>query len=73
VRNDLHLGNAYLYHLTSYFKRNSKIVEALDIPWAVLLSQDSFYKSLVGDDLIKAENAAYNFDHPGNSIVILLN
>jgi len=41
-----------------------KIVEALDIPWAVLLSQDSFYKSLVGDDLIKAENAAYNFDHP---------
>merc|ERR1712137_407006 len=41
-----------------------KIVEELNIPWAVLLSQDSFYKVLTGPDLLRAERSEYNFDHP---------
>ena len=44
---------------------SSKIVQQLNIPWAVLLSQDSFYKVLSPMDSIKADNSEYNFDHPG--------
>ncbi|KAA8582880.1 hypothetical protein FQN60_015426 [Etheostoma spectabile] len=35
----------------------NKIIEALDVPWVVLLSMDSFYKEL-------AARNEYNFDHP---------
>eukprot|EP01095_Lingulamoeba_sp_RSL-Kostka_P000949 TRINITY_DN11275_c0_g2_i1.p1 TRINITY_DN11275_c0_g2~~TRINITY_DN11275_c0_g2_i1.p1 ORF type:complete len:556 (-),score=166.69 TRINITY_DN11275_c0_g2_i1:146-1813(-) len=41
-----------------------KICKQLGVPWAVLLSQDSFYKDLKGKDLEKAHNCDYNFDHP---------
>jgi len=41
-----------------------KIVEELNIPWAVLLSQDSFYKVLNQEEIERAERAEYNFDHP---------
>lgn len=41
-----------------------KIVETLNIPWAVILSQDSFYKDLEGEDLERAKRNEYNFDHP---------
>ncbi|KAF3860584.1 hypothetical protein F7725_000839 [Dissostichus mawsoni] len=34
-----------------------KIIEALDVPWVVLLSMDSFYKTM-------AASNDYNFDHP---------
>ena len=43
---------------------SSRIVEELNIPWAVILSQDSFYKDLEGEDLERAERNEYNFDHP---------
>lgn len=41
-----------------------RIVEELDIPWAVILSQDSFYKDLNGENLERAHRGDYNFDHP---------
>lgn len=41
-----------------------KIIEALDVPWVTLLSMDSFYKVLNGDDLKSAKQNEYNFDHP---------
>ena len=47
----------------------SKIVEELNIPWAVLLSQDSFYKVLTPEQSAKAANSEYNFDHPGKLIL----
>nr|XP_044603765.1 uridine-cytidine kinase-like 1 isoform X2 [Equus asinus] len=45
------------------------IIEALDVPWVVLLSMDSFYKLLLPQVLTKQqqEQAAhnnFNFDHP---------
>ncbi|XP_055043789.1 uridine-cytidine kinase-like 1 isoform X2 [Misgurnus anguillicaudatus] len=41
-----------------------KIIEALDVPWVVLLSMDSFYKVLTPEQQLVAANNDYNFDHP---------
>uniref|UniRef100_A0A8C2XL32 uridine/cytidine kinase n=1 Tax=Cyclopterus lumpus TaxID=8103 RepID=A0A8C2XL32_CYCLU len=41
-----------------------KIIEALDVPWVVLLSMDSFYKVLTPDQQTLAASNDYNFDHP---------
>ncbi|XP_059905565.1 uridine-cytidine kinase-like 1 isoform X2 [Gadus macrocephalus] len=41
-----------------------KIIEALDVPWVVLLSMDSFYKVLSKDEQNLAADNNYNFDHP---------
>ncbi|XP_061486955.1 uridine-cytidine kinase-like 1 isoform X5 [Rhineura floridana] len=40
------------------------IIEALDVPWVVLLSMDSFYKVLTKEQQEKASSNDYNFDHP---------
>ncbi|KAG7477919.1 hypothetical protein MATL_G00074670 [Megalops atlanticus] len=42
----------------------NKIIEALDVPWVVLLSMDSFYKVLSPEEEALAANNDYNFDHP---------
>lgn len=42
----------------------NKIIEALDVPWVVLLSMDSFYKVLNKEDQELAAKNEYNFDHP---------
>ncbi|XP_055041535.2 uridine-cytidine kinase-like 1 isoform X1 [Misgurnus anguillicaudatus] len=42
----------------------NKIIEALDVPWVVLLSMDSFYKVLNKEDQELAARNEYNFDHP---------
>ncbi|XP_056283487.1 uridine-cytidine kinase-like 1 isoform X2 [Pseudoliparis swirei] len=42
----------------------NKIIEALDVPWVVLLSMDSFYKVLSEEEEELAANNEYNFDHP---------
>ncbi|XP_032897295.1 uridine-cytidine kinase-like 1 isoform X2 [Amblyraja radiata] len=41
-----------------------KIIEALDVPWVVLLSVDSFYKVLTKAQQERAAHNEYNFDHP---------
>ncbi|XP_008316160.2 uridine-cytidine kinase-like 1 isoform X2 [Cynoglossus semilaevis] len=41
-----------------------KIIEALDVPWVVLLSMDSFYKVLTPEQQTLAASNDYNFDHP---------
>ncbi|NWH71630.1 UCKL1 protein, partial [Piaya cayana] len=41
-----------------------KIIEALDVPWVVLLSMDSFYKVLDEGQQALAARSDYNFDHP---------
>uniref|UniRef100_A0A669BI67 Uridine-cytidine kinase n=1 Tax=Oreochromis niloticus TaxID=8128 RepID=A0A669BI67_ORENI len=41
-----------------------KIIEALDVPWVVLLSMDSFYKVLSPEQQAMAASNDYNFDHP---------
>ncbi|KAM6977055.1 uridine-cytidine kinase-like 1 isoform 1-T1 [Aplochiton taeniatus] len=41
-----------------------KIIEALDVPWVVLLSMDSFYKVLSPEQQTLAASNDYNFDHP---------
>lgn len=41
-----------------------KIIEALDVPWVVLLSMDSFYKVLSSEEQTLAASNDYNFDHP---------
>ncbi|KAI4904509.1 hypothetical protein NFI96_011559, partial [Prochilodus magdalenae] len=43
----------------------NKIIEALDVPWVVLLSMDSFYKVLSPEEQARAASNDYNFDHPG--------
>ncbi|KAK7135908.1 hypothetical protein R3I94_014545 [Phoxinus phoxinus] len=43
----------------------NKIIEALDVPWVVLLSMDSFYKVLSREEQALAAKNDYNFDHPG--------
>lgn len=43
----------------------NKIIEALNVPWVVLLSMDSFYKVLSPEEQALAANNDYNFDHPG--------
>ncbi|XP_041081243.1 uridine-cytidine kinase-like 1 isoform X4 [Polyodon spathula] len=40
-----------------------KIIEALDVPWVVLLSMDSFYKVLSPEQQQLAASNDYNFDH----------
>ncbi|XP_070600531.1 uridine-cytidine kinase-like 1 isoform X2 [Erythrolamprus reginae] len=40
------------------------IIEALDVPWVVLLSMDSFYKVLTKEQQELAASNDYNFDHP---------
>ncbi|XP_035865941.1 uridine-cytidine kinase-like 1 isoform X7 [Phyllostomus discolor] len=40
------------------------IIEALDVPWVVLLSMDSFYKVLTRQQQEQAARNNYNFDHP---------
>ncbi|XP_059501456.1 uridine-cytidine kinase-like 1 isoform X2 [Stegostoma tigrinum] len=42
----------------------NKIIEALDVPWVVLLSMDSFYKVLDKEEQELAARSEYNFDHP---------
>ncbi|XP_029452196.1 uridine-cytidine kinase-like 1 isoform X1 [Rhinatrema bivittatum] len=42
----------------------NKIIEALDVPWVVLLSMDCFYKVLTKEDQELAAKNEYNFDHP---------
>ncbi|XP_061667680.1 uridine-cytidine kinase-like 1 isoform X3 [Syngnathoides biaculeatus] len=42
----------------------NKIIDALDIPWVVLLSMDSFYKVLSKEEQELAARSEYNFDHP---------
>lgn len=42
----------------------NKIIEALDVPWVVLLSMDSFYKVLNREEQELAARNEYNFDHP---------
>nr|XP_014345850.1 PREDICTED: uridine-cytidine kinase-like 1 [Latimeria chalumnae] len=42
----------------------NKIIEALDVPWVVLLSMDSFYKVLSKEQQELAAQNEYNFDHP---------
>ncbi|XP_032072141.1 uridine-cytidine kinase-like 1 isoform X1 [Thamnophis elegans] len=42
----------------------NKIIEALDVPWVVLLSMDSFYKVLNKEQQEQAACNEYNFDHP---------
>ncbi|XP_075056521.1 uridine-cytidine kinase-like 1 [Mixophyes fleayi] len=42
----------------------NKIIEALDVPWVVLLSMDCFYKVLSKDQQELAARNEYNFDHP---------
>ncbi|RKP03604.1 hypothetical protein CXG81DRAFT_9250 [Caulochytrium protostelioides] len=41
-----------------------KILRDLGIPWVILMSMDSFYKSLVPEQLERAARDEYNFDHP---------
>ncbi|XP_062060485.1 uridine-cytidine kinase-like 1 isoform X5 [Lepus europaeus] len=40
------------------------IIEALDVPWVVLLSMDSFYKVLTQQQQEQAARNNFNFDHP---------
>ncbi|XP_060027641.1 uridine-cytidine kinase-like 1 isoform X2 [Erinaceus europaeus] len=40
------------------------IIEALDVPWVVLLSMDSFYKVLTKQQQEQAAQNNFNFDHP---------
>ncbi|XP_054993950.1 uridine-cytidine kinase-like 1 isoform X2 [Sorex araneus] len=40
------------------------IIEALDVPWVVLLSMDSFYKVLTKQQQDQAAQNNFNFDHP---------
>ncbi|XP_008686369.2 uridine-cytidine kinase-like 1 isoform X2 [Ursus maritimus] len=40
------------------------IIEALDVPWVVLLSMDSFYKVLTTQQQEQAAHNNFNFDHP---------
>uniref|UniRef100_A0A8D0GH88 Phosphoribulokinase/uridine kinase domain-containing protein n=1 Tax=Sphenodon punctatus TaxID=8508 RepID=A0A8D0GH88_SPHPU len=42
----------------------NKIIEALDVPWVVLLSMDSFYQVLNKEQQDLAACNEYNFDHP---------
>uniref|UniRef100_A0A8C5M671 Uridine-cytidine kinase n=1 Tax=Leptobrachium leishanense TaxID=445787 RepID=A0A8C5M671_9ANUR len=42
----------------------NKIIEALDVPWVVLLSMDCFYKILSKEEQELAARNEYNFDHP---------
>ncbi|XP_069829378.1 uridine-cytidine kinase-like 1 isoform X1 [Dendropsophus ebraccatus] len=42
----------------------NKIIEALDVPWVVLLSMDCFYKILTKEQQELAARNEYNFDHP---------
>ncbi|XP_066274744.1 uridine-cytidine kinase-like 1 [Branchiostoma lanceolatum] len=42
----------------------NKIIEALDVPWVVQLSMDSFYKVLTPEEKELANQSEYNFDHP---------
>ncbi|CAH1255284.1 UCKL1 [Branchiostoma lanceolatum] len=42
----------------------NKIIEALDVPWVVQLSMDSFYKVLTPEEKELANQSDYNFDHP---------
>uniref|UniRef100_A0A672I7S9 Uridine-cytidine kinase n=1 Tax=Salarias fasciatus TaxID=181472 RepID=A0A672I7S9_SALFA len=41
-----------------------RIIEALDVPWVVLLSMDSFYKVLSEEEQEAAANSEYDFDRP---------
>lgn len=42
----------------------NKIIEALDVPWVVLLSMDSFYKVFSKEEMELAARNEFNFDHP---------
>ncbi|KAK0155627.1 Uridine-cytidine kinase-like 1 [Merluccius polli] len=44
----------------------NNIIEALDVPWVVLLSMDSFYKVLCAEEQALAASNDYNFDHPAS-------
>lgn len=40
------------------------IIEALDVPWVVIISLDSFYKTLTKEQSEAAFRSEYDFDHP---------
>ncbi|KAG7234672.1 hypothetical protein INR49_004135 [Caranx melampygus] len=42
----------------------NKIIEALDVPWVVLLSMDSFYTGVEQRGAGAGGKERYNFDHP---------
>ncbi|KAG8447254.1 hypothetical protein GDO86_014644 [Hymenochirus boettgeri] len=39
------------------------IIEALDVPWSVLLSMDTFYKVLTEEQQVQAAQNDFNFKH----------
>ncbi|CAD5226000.1 unnamed protein product [Bursaphelenchus xylophilus] len=41
-----------------------RIIERLEMPWVTVLSMDSFYKVLNGEERERAGQQNYNFDHP---------
>lgn len=41
-----------------------EIVRRIDVPWVIIVSQDSFYKSLTPEESKKAFQNMYNFDTP---------
>jgi uridine kinase len=43
---------------------SQRIISQLGIPWVLLLSMDSFYKSLTKEQIDAAHRSEYNFDHP---------
>ncbi|XP_066527142.1 uridine-cytidine kinase-like 1 isoform X2 [Hoplias malabaricus] len=49
-----------------------KIIEALDVPWVVHLSMDSFYKNLTEEQQVLAKSNDFNFDHPDAFDFVLL-
>ncbi|CAJ0637018.1 4057_t:CDS:10, partial [Entrophospora sp. SA101] len=43
---------------------SQRIIENLNVPWAFLLSMDSYYKILTPEQKVNAFNNNHNFDHP---------
>ncbi|KAI8923590.1 uridine kinase [Entophlyctis helioformis] len=43
---------------------SQRIIKQLGVPWVVLLSMDSFYKSLTPEQIAAAHRNEHNFDHP---------
>ncbi|KAJ3053899.1 Uridine-cytidine kinase-like 1 [Rhizophlyctis rosea] len=45
---------------------SKRIIKNLGVPWVVLLSMDSFYKSLTPEQIAAAYRNEHNFDHPNS-------
>ncbi|KAL2915006.1 Uridine kinase [Polyrhizophydium stewartii] len=43
---------------------SQRIIKQLGVPWVVLLSMDSFYKSLTPEQIAAAHRSEQDFDHP---------